>query len=60
MSDRKLVQRLTEAVSTAKPVIIKERVEHFWVCPHCQKEIYEKHTYTDESGTEHHSDYKTS
>ena len=57
-----LIQRLTESeqvISPDKnkplPIIIDSRPVEFWRCPHCQQEIYEKHTYVEE-GIERHSD----
>jgi hypothetical protein len=49
------VKRLCEAVD-AKPVVIAQRSVDYHVCPHCNQEIHEKHTYTDESGVEYHRD----
>lgn len=37
------------------PVVVRERKAEYWECPHCKKEIYEKHTY-HENGVDHHRD----
>jgi hypothetical protein len=44
------------AKNEVRMVEVKQRPVDFEVCPHCQQEIYERHTYTDEDGTERHSD----
>jgi hypothetical protein len=62
----KLIQRLTESGDQLKPVkpfagapvkdvVIDSRPVEFWRCPHCQEEIHEKHTYTQE-GVDYHAD----
>ena len=56
-----LIKRLTEARATThagavpKPVIIAQRTEDYWKCPHCNEEIHEKHTF-DDKGVTFHSD----
>jgi len=39
-----------------KETIRDSRPEYFHRCPHCNEEIYEMHTWVDESGVDHHSD----
>ena len=59
-----LAQRMIgESASKPLPVIVEHRQVEFHVCPHCKKEIFEKHTFIDgdfESGqyVERHSDCK--
>ena len=38
-----------------KAIIEAFKQVKFWECPHCHKEIHEKHSYTEE-GQEFHSD----
>lgn len=55
------IMRLTEsaevraAKDTPTPVIVDSRPQEFYRCPHCQQEIFEKHTYVEE-GVERHRD----
>jgi len=45
--------------SPIKMVERGERTEYYDICPHCKKEIYEKHEYTEDAGmTWRHSDCK--
>lgn len=40
-----------------RKVIEAQRPVTYHVCPHCQQEIFEKHTYSEDNGlTERHSD----
>jgi len=38
-----------QVIESTKPVKI-------YLCPGCNQEIFEKHSYVDESGVDHHSD----
>ncbi len=37
----------------SKPVIVKERIEHYWVCPHCEREILQEAILTTEEQSIH-------
>lgn len=41
--------QVLDVIETTKP-------EKILVCPHCREEIFEKHSYTDESGIDRHRD----
>lgn len=49
------------SLNEVKPVVVKTRPVEYHVCPHCNQEIFEKHTYMEGdfmAGTaiQHHSD----
>lgn len=51
-------QILVEALIDEKPIVYSDKVikDGLLTCPHCQKEIYEKHTYLNDKGQDVHSD----
>lgn len=51
-------QVLGESVTKdeVRPVIESTRPMKIFLCPHCNEEIQEKHSYLDESGKDRHSD----
>jgi hypothetical protein len=40
------------------PVIESTKPMKIFLCPHCNEEILEKHSYVDESGVDRHSECK--
>ena len=52
---KKLIMEVVKEEISALPVVVRERKAEYHECPHCKKEIYEKHTY-HENGVDHHSD----
>ena len=55
---RVLGESIEPAASRSEPKEIVERTRTvtYDVCPHCDKEIFEKHTYVDENQQEVHRD----
>lgn len=51
---RRLVVTLAIA-SHPIPVLVMQRSQDYYVCPHCKVEILEKHTYYEE-GIDYHND----
>lgn len=45
-----LIQRIIGESLESKPVTVKQRPVDYHVCPHCNKEIHEKGTYSDDGG----------
>ena len=54
---RQLIREcISEVLSESLPVIEDYRQEKYYRCPHCKKEIHEKHDFLDENGVTRHSD----
>jgi hypothetical protein len=50
-----IVRRVLGESVEAKPLVRSSKPQDILVCPHCQKEVLEKHTYC-ENGVDYHSD----
>ena len=59
---KRIINEMVEAFFNSAPMKMVEqgtRPEYYDICPHCKKEIYEKHEFTEDGGvTWRHSDCK--